>query len=264
MEEIFLNIVDGDSLSRVRTEQVEGVNVYWATPSGWDHADPRLVVDIHGGGFFLMGGNGARLLAAMWADRLELPIAAIDYRMPPDHPFPAGLEDCVTVYQHLLESRRPEDIVIEGSSAGGNLAAAMILQARELALPLPAGAVLLTPEVDLTESGDTFATLEGIDPVLQSLMQPNLLYAAGRPLDDPYLSPLYANFTNGFPRTFIQSGTRDLFLSNSVNLHRALRRAKVEAHLHVWEAMPHAGFQGSPEDAELDAEVRKFIAQCWT
>jgi epsilon-lactone hydrolase len=124
--------------------------------------------------------------------------------------------------------------------------------------------ILLTPEVDLTESGDTFRTNELIDVVLKGpLPECNGAYAAGHDLTDPYLSPLFADFTTGFPPTLIQSGTRDLFLSNSVMLHRKLRAAGLDAELHVWEAMPHSGFGfgETPEGAEVYEELGRFIAR---
>jgi acetyl esterase/lipase len=184
--------------------------------------------------------------------------------MPPEHPFPAALDDCVAAYRHALEHYDPARIVVLGASAGGNLATALILRARDEGLPLPAGAVLLTPEVDLTESGDTFNTLLGIDNVLISGLAPfNELYAGDQELIHPYVSPLFGNFVKGFPPTFLQSGTRDLFLSNTVRLHRALRRARIPAELHVFEAMPHAGFLGAPEDEELDEEIRRFLLDVW-
>jgi acetyl esterase/lipase len=162
------------------------------------------------------------------------------------------------VYRALLEVRSPDRIVVGGGSAGGNLAAATVVRARDEGLPLPAGVVLLTPAVDLTESGDSFTTNLGIDSVLGLLMQTNLLYANGHDLAHPYLSPLFADLA-GFPPTFLQSGTRDLFLSNTVRMHRKLREAGVDAELHVWEAMPHGGFGGAPEDAEVRAELRRFL-----
>jgi acetyl esterase/lipase len=123
--------------------------------------------------------------------------------------------------------------------------------------------VLLSPEVDLTESGDTFFTNAGIDG-MGSLMQANLLYAAGRDLTDPYVSPLFGDFTKGFPPTLLTAGTRDVFLSNAVRFHRKLRAAGVAAELHVLEAAAHGAFGGTaPEEAELDAEVRLFCDKAW-
>ena len=126
---------------------------------------------------------------------------------------------------------------------------------------MPACMVLLSPQVDLTESGDSFQTNRTIDVVLpRSLMPNNLLYANGRDLAEPFLSPLFGDL-RGFPPTLLQAGTRDLFLSNTVRMHRALRRAGVAAELHVFEAMPHGGFGGgTPEDLELETEMRRFVA----
>ena len=120
--------------------------------------------------------------------------------------------------------------------------------------------------MDLTESGDTFQTNLGIDGVLtRSLMPANLLYAAGHDLTDPYVSPLFGDFTKGFPPTMLASGTRDLFLSNTVRMHRALRSAGVEADLHIVEASGHGGFFGqAPEDEDLAQEVRRFIDARWS
>jgi acetyl esterase/lipase len=180
--------------------------------------------------------------------------------MPPDHPFPAALDDAVAVYRELLKEHAPANIGFVGLSAGGGLAAATVLRVRDLGLPLPAAAVLLTPEADLTEAGDTFATNEDLDIVLKKPMPIlNKLYAAGADLRNPYLSPVFGDFSKGFCPTDLQSGTRDLLLSNTVILHRALRRAGVDAELHVWEAMPHAGFFGAPEDAEALAEQLHFL-----
>jgi acetyl esterase/lipase len=121
--------------------------------------------------------------------------------------------------------------------------------------------VVRTPECDLTESGDSFDVLEGVDVVLvQRLTASIALYADGHDLAHPYLSPIFGDVSH-FPPTFIQTGTRDLFLSNSVRLHRALRNADVDAELHVWEAMPHGGFADTPEDAEIGVEIRKFVAK---
>jgi len=251
--------------SSVETRAIGGVTCHVATPPGLDPGGP-LYLFIHGGAFVFGGGPYAKAQAAMQADRLGVASVSVDYRMPPDHPFPAAPEDCFAVYQALIATHDPARIVIGGSSAGGNLAAALTLMIRDRGLPAPAGLVLLTPEVDLTESGDSFQTNALLDVTLKgSLHNCNALYAQGHDLTDPYLSPLHGDL-HGFPPTLVQTGTRDILLSNSVLMHRKLRRAGVEADLHVWEAMPHGGFGpfgagGAPENAEIDEEVRRFIAR---
>ncbi len=250
-------------LCSVQTQSVAGVETYLCTPETPSH-ERAIYLYLHGGGFVFGSGRFAMAFGAKQADELGLVTVSVDYRMPPAHPFPAAVEDTFAVYQELLKNAQGRSIVIGGSSAGGNLAAAATLMIRDRGLPLPAALVLLTPEVDLTEAGDTFRTNELLDVTLKrGLPECNALYAAGQDLKNPYLSPLFADFTPGFPPTFIQSGTRDLFLSNSVLMHRKLRRAGIDAELHVWEAMPHGGFGfGSvPENSEIAAEVGRFIGR---
>jgi epsilon-lactone hydrolase len=242
--------------------ELGGAVVYRAPPFAPTPDDRRIYLDFHGGALILLGGEPCGLMASIAAMTVGAPVVSVDYRMPPDHPYPAAIDDGVAVYRALLADHAPGDIVVGGLSAGGNIAAATVLRARDEGLPLPAGLVLLSPEIDLTESGDSFETLLGIDRIVR-FTEPNALYAAGAALDDPYVSPLFGDFTKGFPPTFLQSGTRDLFLSNTVLMHRALRRAGVAAELHVFEAMPHGGFQGAPEDVEVAAEQRGFAERCW-
>jgi len=243
---------------------MDGGGVFTVIPSNAKPGDRRVCLDIHGGGLVIGGGECCRASGIATAMAYGLPTWAVDYRMPPDYPYPAGLDDCVAAYRALLEDRRPEELIVSGVSAGGNLAAALILRARDEGLPLPAAAVLLTPEVDLTESGDSFRTNLGVDTVLtHSLMPANLLYADGHDLAHPYLSPVFADFSSGFPPTFLATGTRDLFLSNAVRMHRALRRAAVPAELHVLEAAPHGLMLSTPEGEDLLRELRAFVdASC--
>jgi acetyl esterase/lipase len=243
---------------------IAGVPVYVAAPNTVTEKDPRVFLDFHGGGFVFGGGKVCALMARLMALRTGVRVWSVDYRMPPDHPYPAGLNDGMAVYRELLKTHRPENIIVGGISAGGNLSPALILRARDEGLPMPAAAVLQTPAVDLTCSGDSFETLRGIDPILGSPSRDLFaLYANGTPLNHPYVSPLFGSFDAGFPPTFLQSGTRDLLLSSTVSMHRALRRAGIEAELHVFEAMPHGGFGGAPEDMELVIELRKFLAKHW-
>lgn len=240
-------------------QEIANVPVYVirANDTPADDSTP-LFIDIHGGALVIGGGELAGLMGAARTLSTGMITWAPDYRMPPLHPYPAALDDVIGVYRAALEVRDPRDIVVAGQSAGGNLAAALVLRAKDEGLPMPGSLVLLSPEVDLTESGDTFQTLAAASNTLGSLMDNNRLYAAGADLSDPYLSPLFGDVT-GFPPTFVQAGTRDLYLSNAVRMHRKLRAANVEAELHVWEAMPHGGFPGAPEDQEIDVELRHFL-----
>lgn len=253
----------GSGHSRVEDLVIAGVPVFRITPPGVDPDDHRVYLEIHGGALVQGRGELCRLMGTYIAEKVGLAMWAVDFRMPPEHPYPAGLEDCLAVYKELLRDTPPHQLIVSGASAGATLAGALILRARDEGLPLPAAAVLVSPELDLTESGDSFETNMGIDTVLTTTLMPaNLLYAGNHPLDHPYVSPLFGDFSKGFPPTFLSAGTRDLFLSNAARMHRALRRAGVWADLHIQEGAPHGGFMtGTPEDREIDAEVRRFVDQ---
>lgn len=240
------------------------VPVHVVTPAGVAPDDRRVFVDLHGGALTVGNGAVCRATGILATRHAGVTTWAVDYRLPPEHPYPTPLDDCLAVYEALLEDHSPGEIIVGGMSAGGNLAAATILKARDRGLPLPAAAVLISAELDLTESGDSFHTNAGIDNVLPgSAMQESLLYADGHDLADPYLSPLFGDFAEGFPPTLLTAGTRDLLLSNAVRMHRALRAAGIEAELHVMEAAPHGGFFGAPEDDAITQEIRRFVDAHW-
>ena len=241
-----------------------GFPVYVIRPAGVSPDDRRVYLDIHGGGWIQGGGEICRSAALRTSPIYGAPVWAVDYRMPPDHPYPVPLDDCLTAYRALLARRAPGEIIVGGVSAGGNLAAALILRARDEGLPLPAAVVLNTPATDLTGAGDTWQTNLGLDPLLTGDFQPAiLLYAAGHDLREPYISPLFGDL-KGFPPTFLSSGTRDRLLSDTVRMHRALRAAGVPADLHVQEAAGHGGFLGqAPEDREFFQEIRRFLGEHW-
>ncbi|WP_244420546.1 alpha/beta hydrolase [Rhizobium sp. SJZ105] len=253
----------GSLQSTVETIVVEQATIHVATPHGQFDARSALI-DLHGGALVFGGGEACRVSARRQAHQHVVRCYGVDYRMPPEHPYPAALDDCLATYRHVLTGHSPDKVVILGRSAGGNLATAMLLRARDEGMPMPGRLVLLSPQVDLTESGDSFQTNQMIDLVLpRPLRSNNLLYAGGADLSNPYLSPLFGDLA-GLPPTFLQTGTRDLFLSNTVRMHRALRKAGVETELHVFEAMPHGGFMGgTPEDQELEAEIHRFVMANW-
>jgi epsilon-lactone hydrolase len=224
----------------------------------------RVLIQVHGGALIAGGGDLCRVMASRAALRLDAIVYAPDYRLPPQFPFPAALDDCVAAYRHVLGLHEPGQIVVHGSSAGGNLAAALMLRAKAEGLPLPAGLVLETPQLDLTESGDSFQTNEVIDVVLQHGLGPvNRVYSNGHDLASPLLSPLFGDFSGGWPPTLLTAGTRDLFLSNAVRMLHRLRDAGSAVELLVYEAMPHGGFFGTPEDQRVRRDVQRFTQRCW-
>ena len=227
-------------------------------------ADDRAYLHIHGGAWIYGGGEFCRRNAVKAAASLGVRVYGIDYRKPPEHPFPAALDDCMALYRVLLDRYGAGNVVVGGGSAGGNLAAALALRAGEEGLPLPAGLVLLTPVLDCTESGDSAAVNAAADVVLSGLAPLIRLYAGGTPLNHPHLSPLFGDLAHGFPPTFLQAGTRDVLLSDSTRMHRKLYEAGLSAELHVFDGMPHGGFGGAaPEDAALDRAVARFVGACW-
>jgi epsilon-lactone hydrolase len=271
----YIAVMDAALLSRMQAVtsridanvaelQIDDAHIFVITPRTLAVDERFVYLDIHGGGLIVGGGEVCKAFAMGTAARCGCKVWSVDYRMPPDHPYPAGLDDCLTAYRALLSEHQPEEIIVGGGSAGGNLAAAMILRARDEGLPLPAAVYLGTPELDLTESGDSFQTNLGLDARLtESLMPATLLYAAGHDLSHPYLSPLFGDFAKGFPPTVLTAGTRDLFLSNAVRMHWALRNHGVHAELFIDEAGSHGGFQGCPEGEQVQRELRRFFNAHW-
>ncbi|MEM8634337.1 MAG: alpha/beta hydrolase fold domain-containing protein [Pseudomonadota bacterium] len=246
------------------TEQnIDGVPVYFATPEQVSSEKAgKIVLSLHGGGYVIGGGAASPIEGLFITYASGFPSVSVDYRMPPDHPFPAAIEDTAKVYEELLKTYEPEDIAFSGASAGGGLAAASILHIRDQGLPLPGAVVLNTPWSDLDKIGDTYFTLEGLDPVLITydglLGAMAEIYADGEDMKNPLLSPVYGDFETGFPPSLLITGTRDLFLSNTARLHRALRDAGASSDLLVFEGMWH-GFNSVPESEPHQQEVKLFL-----
>ncbi|MEE2776993.1 MAG: alpha/beta hydrolase [Acidobacteriota bacterium] len=252
----------------VEKKVIAGVTVFAITPKepSTAHAD-HVFLHVHGGGYVLGGGNGSATEAIMAAGTIGMTSISVDYRMPPDHPFPAAVNDTVTVYKHLLKSHDANAIVIGGTSAGGGLAMAAVHRFKELSLDVPGAIYAGTPWADLTKTGDTLFTNEGLDRVLVSydglLDAAAKLYADGTDLKDPLLSPVYGDFA-GFPPTYFVTGTRDMFLSDTVRTHRKMRAAGVIVDLNVYEGMSHAEYlmvAASPESRDMFTGLGAFLKQ---
>jgi acetyl esterase/lipase len=248
-----------DNPATVERRTLGGVSVGVGTPNDMKHKD-RARLCIHGGSFVLLGGSYVMGDAAQTAAESGCVAYSVDYRMPPDFPYPAAVDDCLAVYRELLKTYESRRIAISGASAGGNLAAAVTLRIRDAGLPLPAAVGLLSPAVDLGSAGDSWQMNYGVDVMLTQRDRAGGIYVDEHDLREPYASPLFGDFARGFPPTFIQSGTRDRLLSDAARMHRALLKANIEAELHIWEAMPHGGFGGfAPEDEEIRMQFLKFV-----
>jgi len=250
---------------RVEATRMAGVPVFVVTPSDLPPENrDRLLLHVHGGGYVLYPGEAGAGEAMLLAGYGGFRIVSVDYRMPPDFPFPAALDDATAVWRDLVGRNDPRRMAIFGSSAGGGLTLATVLRARAEGLPLPAAIAPGTPWADLTGAGDSLQANAYVDNVLVAntgwVGAAAALYAAGHDLDDPLLSPIHGDF-RGFPPAILTSGTRDLFLSNTVRTHRRLRQAGVEAILQVFEGQSHAQFLDPfvPETEEALGEISRFF-----
>lgn len=251
----------------VERSRIAGVPVFLVTPQDLppENGD-RLLLHLHGGGYVLFPGEAGAGEAILMAGHGGFRCVSVDYRMPPDHPFPAALEDSVAVWRALCADRAPRRMGIFGSSAGGGLTLATLLKAREDGLPFPAAIAPGTPWCDLAGLSDSLAAHAYVDNVLVAesgwLGAAARLYAGGRDLADPLISPINGDF-RGFPPAILTSGTRDLLLSDTVRAHRRLRRAGVRAELQVFEGQSHAQFldPGVPETAEAFREIAAFLSR---
>jgi epsilon-lactone hydrolase len=250
----------------VERKTVAGVKVYSVKPEVIAEENRRrLLVHLHGGGYVFFGGEAATSEAILMAHYGKIEVISVDYRMPPEFPFPAALDDSVAVWREIIKSHTPRNVGLFGTSAGGGLTLAIVIKLKELGLPLPGALMAGTPWSDLTKTGDTYFANEFVDNVLGtidgSLDAAARLYAGTHDLKEPLLSPVYGDLS-GFPPTILISGTRDLFLSNTVRVHQKLLESGVRADLLVFEGQSHAQYliaTDTPESAVAFREVAQFF-----
>jgi len=250
----------------IKKEMIDGVNIYTITPlSLVNKNNKHLFVYLHGGAYIFGGGMSALSEAMMIASRAQIPVVSVDYRMPPDHPYPTAVDDVVRVYKSLIQSHPAGSIAMGGSSSGAGLALATIHKLKSLQLALPGALFIGTPWSDLTKNGDSLYVNEGIDRKIVTydgfITAAAKLYANGANLKDPGLSPVYGDFS-GFPPTMLVTGTRDLFLSFTVRVHRKMKAAGVLADLNVYEGLSHVEYfvvPDAPESIEVYSELEKFL-----
>ncbi len=252
----------------VTATQLGNVNAFMVTPKTIaPYNQNRILLHFHGGGYVLNPGEAGTAEAIMMAEYGKINVISIDYRMAPDFLFPAAVDDALTAYRELLKQYPAENIGVFGTSTGGGMTLALMLNAKAHHLPLPAAIVVGTPWTDLSKTGDSYFTHEGIDNVLVSydgwLGDAAKLYAGDHDLKEPLLSPIYGD-VNDFPPTLLVTGTRDLFLSNTIRMHLKLRDAGVAADLVVLEGVSHAQYlmvSDAPEAQRYFNEASQFFDQ---
>lgn len=250
----------------VTQDTVDGVPVFYVVPRTVDERHKEhLFVHVHGGAFIFNGGKAATYEAILLAARLKMPVLSIDYRMPPEYPAPAAIDDLITVWQNLIADRRSTSIALGGSSAGASLSMSLLHALKEKDNSMPGALFVGTPACELDMAGDSRFINEGIDRIMvtwRGLAQQGVnLYVGDADRKDPLISPIYGTFDR-FPPSYLISGTRDLHLSDTVRVHRALRRAGVEADLNVYEGLSHAEYvraNDTPESLEHFAELNSFL-----
>jgi acetyl esterase/lipase len=240
-----------------------GVGGEWIAGSNARH--DKAILYFHGGGFRLGSVSSHRELIARIAEISGCRVLAINYRLAPEHRFPAPLEDAIAAYSWMLgQGLSPENIAFAGDSAGGNLVLAVMLSLRERGAPLPAAAVLMSPWTDLAATGESYVSRADADPIHQRPMilalAKNYLGGDGDPRD-PMASPLYAELA-GLPPMLIQVGDRETVLGDSVMFAEKARAAGIDVELQVWDGMIHV-FQmfGAelPEARRAIDSIAKFI-----
>ena len=255
----------GDAVRRslgleLRDEEIAGVRVQCVLPA--KPRDDRSLLYFFGGGY--VEGSPAEDLAitARLAALLGCKVYVPHYRLAPEHPSPAAVDDGYAVYEALLRRTETGALAVAGESAGGGLTLAMLLRAAVAGLAMPKAVALMSPWTDLSRTGDSLTTLEGADPGLNydlNLEPMARAYAGRQDLRSPSLSPLYGHFPADFPPTLITTGTRDLLLSDCARLATKMRHVGIAAELRVWEGMWHV-FEFNPEIPEGDASLKEIAA----
>jgi epsilon-lactone hydrolase len=237
--------------NRIEETTIGGVPVHVVTPDGMPAANgDKVLLNLHGGGF--NGDSGSYAESVPIAGYARMKVVAVLYRLAPEHPFPAGVDDGIAVYKELLKTYKPDHIVIYGTSAGATLTAEVAVKLKQIGLPMPAALGIFSTVSDFARMGDSYAmyTLSGLaghlDPPAPGPHDP--YYVGATDPKDPVLSPIYADLHGMPPALFVTSG-RDALLSSTTNLHRAYLRAGVDARLVVFDALPHA-FWYHPEMPE--------------
>ena len=241
-----------------------GVPAEWVAAAG--AADDRVILYVHGGGYVMGSIATHRELAARLSKASGARVLLVDYRLAPEHPFPAAVEDATAAYRWLLaQNIKPSRIVVAGDSAGGGLALATLIALRDAKVPLPAAGVGISPWVDMEGTGASMTTRAKVDPVVQKegLLGMAQLYLGGKDPKSPLAAPLHADLS-GLPPLFIQVGDSETLLDDSTRVAEKAKSAGVKVDLEVWPEMPHVWHLFAPflpEGQQAIEKIGKFVQQ---
>ncbi|MBO5291942.1 MAG: alpha/beta hydrolase [Lachnospiraceae bacterium] len=237
----------------IREISIDGMYGEWISVDR-AHMKKYVILYCHGGGYMTGSSLYARTLTNKLAEATSMDVLCFDYRLAPEHPYPSALEDAMRAWNYLmLLGYGARDIIVAGDSAGGNLALCLVHKLKKEGRLLPRGLVLLSPWTDLTASGKTYQTKAEVDPVLDAeyISQAVMSYAAGEDLSNSLISPLFGEF-EGFPPTYIQVGSNEILLADSMMLHKRMVKANVSVKMDVFKGMWHV-FQMSPFKTAYEA-----------
>ena len=258
----FLGQFPADPAVRVEPVDAGGVPAEWMVPPG--AMDARVILYLHGGGYVIGSPTDYRALVPRIAHVAEARALVLDYRLAPEHPFPAAVDDAVAAYRWLLAQEvAPDRIALAGDSAGGGLTIAALVAIRDAELPRPAAGVAISPWVDLEATGASMETNAAADPLVQKELLLNMA-AAYLPDQDPHsalAAPLYAELA-GLPPLLLQVGGAETLLDDTRRLAERARAAGVEVTDEVWPEMPHVWHMFAsflPDAAQACEQAGTFI-----
>ncbi|WXG39398.1 MAG: alpha/beta hydrolase [Candidatus Freyarchaeum deiterrae] len=249
----------------IKVEPIDagGVSAEWQTAPG--AMKDRVILYFHGGGMVLGSPNSHRVFTTTLGQLTKMRVLSVNYRLAPEHPYPAAKEDCMAAYKWLLSTGiKPKNIVIAGDSAGGTLTLLTLLKLRNDGTPLPTGAVCLSPLTDYTGSDESFFENAETDPILadKGVFWWITSYLDGADPSDPSVSPLLADL-KGLPPLLFQASTCEMLFSDSKRLVDRAKAAGVKATLQTWDNMVHVfqqfGLHDLPESKEAIDKIVEFI-----
>ncbi|MGN2436548.1 alpha/beta hydrolase [Pseudomonas syringae] len=249
--------------SKVETKELGGVTVHVVTPQKIaPGAEKSMLINVHAGAF--MFNQGSITEAIPIAALTGITVIAVDYRLAPENPFPAAVDDTVAVYREVLKTYAPDRVGIYGSSSGSVLSVQAVLKARQVGLPVPGAIGFFSGTADFARAGDSEAMLGflGFSKQVAPVAVQGKGYIGNTDPKNPLLSPLYGDL-KGLPPTLCMTGTRDFFLSGTSNFHRALLKEGIEAELVVFDGMPHIHWDDPslPESEEAWKLQAGFLAK---